>query len=67
MERPDLAAEEEEHRCLIAEATPPEEIAHAVVEAVRKERFWIFPHPEIMSEIEARFRRILAGEDPGSP
>ncbi len=63
---PDLRRRHEEHRRLLAESTPPSEIADRVVEAVRAERFYVFPHPEIKTAARARFEDLLAERGPRS-
>ena len=49
---------------IVDEGTPPEEIVNAVVEAVRKNQFWIFTHPELDSGIRDRFESMLARTNP---
>jgi hypothetical protein len=58
--RPDLGRQHEEAVRHIAEATEPAAIAEAVVQAVREERFYVLPHPELKPMIEARLREILS-------
>ena len=36
---------------LIAEGMPPAEVADIVVEAILAQRFWIFPHPEMLDNV----------------
>ena len=43
------------------------DIAQAVFEAVREERFYILTHPKINSAIRARMEDILAGRNPTDP
>ena len=64
--RPELARQEEAHRGMIAESTPPEDIAAAVVDAMREGRLYVLPHPEMGPVFEARLRSILDGENPKS-
>jgi len=49
---------------IVDEGTPPEEIVDAVVEAVRKEQFWIFTHPQLDYGIRDRFESMLARTNP---
>ncbi len=49
---------------IVDEGTPPEEIVSAVVEAVRKNQFWIFTHPALDSGIRDRFESMLARTNP---
>jgi NAD(P)-dependent dehydrogenase (short-subunit alcohol dehydrogenase family) len=49
---------------IVEEGTPPEEIANAVVEAVRKNQFWILTHPQLDDGIRDRFESMLARSNP---
>jgi NAD(P)-dependent dehydrogenase (short-subunit alcohol dehydrogenase family) len=49
---------------LIASGKPPEEIADHVVDAIRTERFYILPHPELADQVVARAKAIVAGTTP---
>ncbi|HZE12589.1 MAG TPA: SDR family NAD(P)-dependent oxidoreductase [Chthoniobacterales bacterium] len=49
---------------IVDEGTPPEEIADAVIEAVRENRFWIFTHPQLDFGIRDRFESMLARTNP---
>ena len=51
-------------RHVVEEGTPPEEIVGAVVEAVRKKRFWILTHPQLSHGIRERFESMLSGTNP---
>jgi len=62
--RPDLADVEQRYRRVIQDATPPAEIASKVLEAIREERFYVLPHPEMNPYIAARGRAILEGINP---
>ena len=42
----------------------PSEVADVVTEAIRAERFWIFPHPEMLDAIRQRGAMIVAQENP---
>jgi NAD(P)-dependent dehydrogenase (short-subunit alcohol dehydrogenase family) len=43
---------------------PPEEVAERVLQAILADQLFILPHDEIKPMVEARYRRILAGENP---
>jgi NAD(P)-dependent dehydrogenase (short-subunit alcohol dehydrogenase family) len=49
---------------IVDEGTAPEEIVDAVVEAVRKNQFWIFTHPQLDYSIRDRFESMLARTNP---
>ncbi len=51
-------------RGLVDAGTPPEAVAERVVDAIRAERFWIFPHPEMLDAVRARMENVLAQENP---
>jgi len=52
-------------RAAIEGGLPPAAVAELVLDAVRHDRFWIFPHPEItQSGVRARMEGILRGEPP---
>lgn len=63
-EVPDEAERARRVEAFHAIAMPPEEVAEAVVRAVREDRFWILTHPEALPAVEARTRRILRGRNP---
>ena len=43
------------------------DVAQAVLEALREERFYILTHPRIMGAVQARMEDILRGADPRDP
>lgn len=49
---------------IVEEGTPAEEIAAAMMRAVREKQFWILTHPALDSGIRDRFESILARTDP---
>jgi NAD(P)-dependent dehydrogenase (short-subunit alcohol dehydrogenase family) len=49
---------------LVAAGKPPSEVADLVLEAIREERFYIFPHPEVLANVRARMENILAQRNP---
>lgn len=51
-------------RGLVESGIPPAEVAERVLQAVRAERFWIFPHPEMLEAIRQRTAGILLEENP---
>ncbi len=50
---------------LVAAGIPPEQIADAVVDAVRTSRFYVLTHPEMKPQIEKRMEQILEEKQPG--
>lgn len=57
----------EQRQIMATEATPPEELAVATVEAMRQGRFWIFPHPELKTWFERRCRCVMDETPPALP
>jgi len=51
----------------IDEGMQPAAVADLVVEAIRDDRYWIFPHPEWMDVAMQRFHRIADGLNPDPP
>ena len=51
-------------RGLLAQGSPPSEIAQKVFEAVRDRRFYILPHPQYTNMIRSRMEDILEERDP---
>lgn len=49
---------------MVEEGIPPAEVADCVLEAVRADRFYVFPHPEMLPTIRTRMQRILGQENP---
>ena len=49
---------------LIESGLEPDDIAAAVVDAIRTNRFYVLTHPEWQSQVSQRVERILAGEPP---
>ena len=48
----------------IDEGTDPTEIPELVFDAVRSDKFWIFPHPDYKERIAARTESILNETNP---
>src|SRR5262249_252456 len=51
-------------RQLVAAGSPPSLVADVVLEAIRAERFYIFPHPEWKEYLRTRMEDILAERTP---
>ena len=49
---------------LVTSGLPPATVAERVLEAIRDERFYIFPHPEILAAVRGRMLNILAQRNP---
>ena len=43
----------------------PDEVAALTLEAIRAERFWIFPHPQMLAALPGQAAAIVAQQDPG--
>jgi NAD(P)-dependent dehydrogenase (short-subunit alcohol dehydrogenase family) len=61
-ERP--VSEGERVRALIASGMPSEEVAERVLEAIRKERLYVFPDPEPLAAVRRRMEEILDQRNP---
>ena len=49
---------------LIARGLPPARVGELVLAAIREERFWILPHPDLKPAIRHRLDNVLAERDP---
>jgi len=49
---------------LVSSGLPPATVAEGVLEAIREERFYVFPHPEILAAVRGRMLNILAQRNP---
>jgi NAD(P)-dependent dehydrogenase (short-subunit alcohol dehydrogenase family) len=49
---------------LVAAGLPPSAVADRVLEAIRAECFWVFPHPELLGAVRGRMETILAQGNP---
>ncbi|HYV56179.1 MAG TPA: SDR family NAD(P)-dependent oxidoreductase [Candidatus Nitrosopolaris sp.] len=49
---------------LVSSGLPPATVAGRVLEAIRDERFYVFPHPEILAAVRARMLNILEQRNP---
>ena len=52
---------------LVANGTPPSFVADSVLDAIRTGRFYVLPHPEWFSLIQARTEHIQGGQPPSVP
>jgi NAD(P)-dependent dehydrogenase (short-subunit alcohol dehydrogenase family) len=43
---------------------PPADVAARVLDAIRDERFWVFPHPEALDSVRTRTESVLAQQNP---
>jgi hypothetical protein len=48
----------------VAAGLPPERVGDLVFEAIRDERFYVFPHPELLDAVRLRMETILAQRNP---
>ncbi len=62
-----VAARDASVREMIADSVSPTDIAAGVVDAVEQGRFYVFPHPERLADVESRMRDIVAARDPAFP
>ncbi len=51
-------------RAFVDAGKPPTEVAACVVDAILAERFWIFPHPELLTPVRERNDTIIAQQNP---
>jgi NAD(P)-dependent dehydrogenase (short-subunit alcohol dehydrogenase family) len=49
---------------LLAAGLAPETVADHVADAVRRRRFWVLTHPDVLPVLQARTAGIVAGENP---
>jgi NAD(P)-dependent dehydrogenase (short-subunit alcohol dehydrogenase family) len=49
---------------LVAAGSPPADIAAAVVDAIKKQRFYVIPHPEALPGVRQRMEDILKDRSP---
>jgi NAD(P)-dependent dehydrogenase (short-subunit alcohol dehydrogenase family) len=64
---PASAARHEALSQLVAAGMPPEQVADAVFEAIRKDQFYILTHPELQDSVRSRMEDILQGRSPTPP
>ena len=51
---------------IVASGLPPDEVARQVVDAVKHERFYVLPHPEMKSLVRTRMDDILEDRSPAA-
>jgi NAD(P)-dependent dehydrogenase (short-subunit alcohol dehydrogenase family) len=51
----------------VESGTPPSQVASVVVEAIRDERFYVLPHPELLPRVRQRMDDIEHGRPPSPP
>jgi NADP-dependent 3-hydroxy acid dehydrogenase YdfG len=56
---PDAKAFDDAFRAALAQGLPPAQVAEAVIEAVKNERFYIITQAETEARVRSRFERIL--------
>jgi short-subunit dehydrogenase len=61
---PQMEVMEKAFRQLLATGLPPEQVAEAVLQAIRDESFYIITHPETKDRVRARMADILEGRNP---
>jgi NAD(P)-dependent dehydrogenase (short-subunit alcohol dehydrogenase family) len=49
---------------VVASGIAPSVVAERVLEAIREERFYVFPHPEMLVAVRARMETLLAQRNP---
>jgi NAD(P)-dependent dehydrogenase (short-subunit alcohol dehydrogenase family) len=54
-------------KAILDTGMPPLQVADAVFEAIRKEQFYVLPHPEWMEVVQLRTDKLLRMENPQSP
>ncbi len=61
---PGMAVLEQTFRQLLASGQSPEEVAEHVLNAIREEKFYVFPDPQIKNGVRTRMEDILAERNP---
>jgi len=64
---PEMQAGLAAFKAAIEASMPPGLVAKAVFDAIRKEQFYILPHPEYLEVIQLRMDRLLRLENPENP
>lgn len=59
-----MAAMEQAFRAALAAGLAPEQVAQAVLDAIREERFYIITHEETKSRVRGKMEDILEGRNP---
>ena len=52
------------YREFVGAGLPPSDVAGKVVDAIRDERFWVFPHPETLDSVRTRMDSVLSETNP---
>lgn len=63
----EMAEYKAKRRAQQPEAMDAADVAGQVVDAIRRQRFYVITHPESADQMRARFDRIVAGENPQPP
>ena len=70
LQTPDRVVSENEraflsaYREFVGAGLPPSDVAGKVVDAIRDERFWVFPHPETLDSVRTRMDSVLSETNP---
>ena len=64
---PEMQAGRAAFKALLDAATPPVRMADAVFDAIQREQFYIFTHPEWMEVVQLRTDKLLRMENPQDP
>jgi NADP-dependent 3-hydroxy acid dehydrogenase YdfG len=59
-----MAAMEQAFRAALAAGLPPEQVAGAVVDAIREDRFYILTHEDTKARVRTKMEDILEGRNP---
>jgi NAD(P)-dependent dehydrogenase (short-subunit alcohol dehydrogenase family) len=59
-----MAAMDQAFRAALAAGLPPEQVAGAVVDAIRKDRFYILTHEDTKARVQTKMEDILEGRNP---
>jgi NAD(P)-dependent dehydrogenase (short-subunit alcohol dehydrogenase family) len=63
----EMAEYKAKRRAQQPDAMDAADVAGQVVDAIRRQRFYVITHPESTDQMRARFDRIVAGENPQPP
>ncbi len=64
---PEMEAGRAAFRAALDASMPPAEVAGVVFDSIRKEQFYILPHPEWTEAIQLRTNKLLRMENPENP
>ena len=64
---PEMQAGLAAFKAAIEASMPPLQVADVVFDAIKKEQFYIFPHPEWMEVVQLRTEKLLRLENPQDP